>query len=487
MESLEDHPEKQYNKKAKLNRLDIFVLAFGAMIGWGWVVLTGEWISAAGTLGTVIAFVIGGVLVLFVGLVYAELASAMPETEGVLLFSKRALGRNAAFVCTWAVILGFVAVIAFESVALPTVVTYLFPGYLKGYLYTVAGFDIYATWLAVGIGVALLITLINIIGIKFAAFLQTVLTLIIMATGLILFGGTLYGGSTTNMEPLFHNGIKGIMTVLVMTPFMFLGFDVIPQAAGEASVAPRKIGKILVFSVIMSVSWYVLIVACVGAALPADKMLAEQLPTASAMQAVFGNNPLMGKLLVLGGISGIVTSWNAFYIGASRLIASMAQEGMLPRFLCAEHSRFRTPYRAIILIMAVTVCAPLLGRNMLVWLSDAGAFATVVAYLIVSVSFLVLRRKEPDMPRPYSVRRWKPVGIIAVLMCVFMLAMYMPGMPSALKWPYEWVIIGAWTLAGAVLALVNRFSAGRNSVPKEDSMPRRADGAHMETRNGTTI
>ncbi len=458
MESTDGIPEKQNSKKVRLNRLDIFVLAFGAMIGWGWVVLTGEWIASAGTLGSALAFLIGGIMVLFVGLVYAELASAMPQTEGVLLFAKRALGRDAAFVCTWTVVLGFVAVIAFEAVALPTVITYIFPNYLKGYLYTVAGFDVYASWLAVGVVVSVLIAAINIIGVKFAAVLQTVLTVVIMATGVLLFGGTLVNGSAANMQPLFHNGAGGLMSVLVMTPFMFLGFDVIPQAAGEANVPARKIGRILVLSVILAVTWYVLIVACVGASMPADKMLAFPLPTAAAMEAVFGNRPVMGKLLVLGGISGIITSWNAFYIAASRLVSCMAKDAMLPGFLCAEHPRFHTPYKAILLIAAVTVFSPLLGRNMLTWLSDAGGFATVLAYLIVSVSFLILRKKEPGMERPYSIGKWKAAGALAVILCVFMLVMYMPGMPSALKWPFEWLIVGIWALIGAVLAVVNKLT-----------------------------
>lgn len=84
----ENSGTKHKSGKRGLNRLDVFVLAFGAMIGWGWVVLSGEWIERAGTLGAMLAFAVGGVLVLFVGLVYAELASAMPTTEGVLRFSK---------------------------------------------------------------------------------------------------------------------------------------------------------------------------------------------------------------------------------------------------------------------------------------------------------------------------------------------------------------------------------------------------------------
>lgn len=81
-ESNEDH-------KKVLSRLDVLFLAFGAMIGWGWVVLSGNWIIGAGTLGAMLAFVLGGVLVIFVGLAYAELASAMPTSGGALIYVLR--------------------------------------------------------------------------------------------------------------------------------------------------------------------------------------------------------------------------------------------------------------------------------------------------------------------------------------------------------------------------------------------------------------
>lgn len=448
----ENSGTKHKSGKRGLNRLDVFVLAFGAMIGWGWVVLSGEWIERAGTLGAMLAFAVGGVLVLFVGLVYAELASAMPTTEGVLRFSKTALGARSAFICTWAIVLGFLAVIAFEAVALPTVINYLFPGYAKGYLYTVAGFDVYATWLAVGIGCSLLVALINYIGIKFAATLQTVLTCIILLIGILLAGGTAVNGSAENMEPLFaHDGLGGLLAVAVTTPFFYVGFDVIPQAAGEMHIASKKIGRILIISVAFAVAWYVLIVACVGATLTHDAMRASELPTADAMRAAFGNHPIAGKILVIGGISGILTSWNAFYIGASRLLYAMAKERMLPAWLGKKHEKFDTPVNAILLIAVITSLAPLLGKNMLSWLSNAGSFATVITYLIVSVSFLILRKKRPEMERPYRIRNWKFVGAGAVLLCLLMLALYMPGLPSALVWPYEWAILIAWTLFGFIL------------------------------------
>ena len=85
-----------------IRRKEVFALAFGAMIGWSWVALTGNWIDSAGSVGAMLAFAIGGVVVIFVGLTYAELASAMPQAGGEHVYSHRALGSTASFICTWA-------------------------------------------------------------------------------------------------------------------------------------------------------------------------------------------------------------------------------------------------------------------------------------------------------------------------------------------------------------------------------------------------
>ena len=167
-------------KKSEFDKVfsawDILVIAFGAMIGWGWVVSSGTWIDAGGVVGAALAFAIGGVMIFFVGLTYAELTAAMPQCGGEHVFSYKAMGATGSFICTWAIVLGYVGVTCFEACAFPTIITYLWPGFLKGYLYTVAGFDIYASWLIVAIIVAFFIMMINILGAKTAAVLQTVLT-----------------------------------------------------------------------------------------------------------------------------------------------------------------------------------------------------------------------------------------------------------------------------------------------------------------------
>ena len=350
--------------KKNLNTLDVLSVAFGAMIGWGWVVSSGQWITSGGVLGTVIGFLIGGLMIYFVGLAYAELTTAMPKSGGVQNFCYAAFGPVGAFVSTWALILSYVGVVCFEAVSFPTIIQYIFPGFLKGYLYTVKGFDIYASWLVVAIITAAIIVYINIKGTKKAAKLQNVL-----------------------------NGNQMVTSM---------------QGTG--------------------------------------------LVTADAMAIAF-NSHTMAKVLILGGLCGIITSWNSFLIGGSRVMFAMAKSRMIPSSFAKLHPVYKTPIVALLLLGLTSIIAPFFGRVMLVWIVDAANFACCLAYCIVSLSFVVLRKKKANLKRPYRVRHASWVGIMAVLMSGFMAAMYLiPGSACTLVWQ-EMVIVVGWTLLGIFLGI----------------------------------
>jgi amino acid transporter len=415
----------QSNQKSSflrvLGRRDVIALAFGAMIGWSWVVLTGTWISSAGTLGAITAFLVGGGAIAIVGLTYAELASALPYAGGEHVYSQRALGNSASFICTWAIILGYVSVIAFEAVALPTVLSSLVPGLERGYLWTIAGWDVYFTWVLVGIAGAVVMTTLNIIGVKTVAVVQTIVVSLILLVGAAFIGGSLFAGAPTNLQPLFIDGLSGISLVLVMVPFMFVGFDIIPQAAEEIDLPFRDIGAALVISILMAIAWYSLIILGVGLLVEDDSMLQADVVTAEASALVYGQ--LGGTILLLTGLAGILTTWNALIVGASRAIYAMAHANMLPAFLG-------------------------FGRPALVWLVNAGGLGIVVAYAFVAWSFLALRKNEPELARPYQAPLGKVTGYAALVLSIGLIFLYLPGSPSALVWPQEWGIILFWVVLG---------------------------------------
>ena len=186
---------------------------------------------------------------------------------------------------------------------------------------------------------------------------------------------------------------------------------------------------------------------------------ATGLVTADAMGVAF-NNANMAKVLIIGGLCGIVTSWNSFLIGGSRALYSMSVSYMLPRKFAVLHKKYNTPVNSLLLIGALSVISPFFGRSMLVWIVDAGNFACCFAYCIVSLSFIVLRRKEADMRRPYKVKHYKFVGIVAVIMSGTMSAMYIiPETNCTLVWQ-EWIIVGGWILLGIIMAYISKKKYG---------------------------
>ncbi len=432
-----------------LTSRDTLTLAFGTMIGWGWVVMCGPWLQAGGSLGATLAFVLVGVAILIVALLYGELAAAMPQVGGEHVYSLKALGRFGSFICTWSICMVYVAVAAFESVALGTVVEYLFPGFQYLKLWQVAGHDIYLSSLVVSVGATLLITWINIRGVKISAVVQFAVTLVIVLVGLMLISGTLFEGRPENWQPLMPHGSAGVITVAAMVIFYFTGFDVIPQAAEEINLPPNRMAKLLIVSVVSGLLWYVLIVLAVSYLLDAEALSSASLAAAVATGMAWG---VIGeKLLILGGIAGIITSWNGFVVGGSRALFALAESHMLPDSLTAIHPRHRTPHRCVLLIGVIAMVAPFFGKQVLLWITNAAGFAALMAYLLVAISFVVLRRTHSDMPRPFKLPFGNLFGYLAILVVAVLALAYLPFSPAALAWPFEWLLLLAWFALGLPL------------------------------------
>ena len=444
-----------------LRTRDVIMLAFGAMIGWGWVVSSGQWIQAGGVLGTVFGFIIGGIMIYLVGLTYAELTPAMPKSGGAMNFSYAAFGATGSYITIWALALSYIGVVCFEACSFATIMQYVIPDFLQGYLYTVAGYDVYLSWVAVAIIASALILYINYIGTKSAAKFQNILTCIIAGVGLVLVAGSSVTGNIENLTTQAFVGdntgsiISNILKVAIMTPFFLFGFDIIPQAAEEINVPLKRLGRLMVLSIALAVVFYTMVVIAIGFVMnPAQiqaSMESTGMVTADAIAVAFSNEA-MTKVLIIGGLCGIVTTWNSFLIGGSRVLFSMSKVRMLPSIFSRLHSKYNTPYIAILFLGITSMIAPFFGRVMLVWIVDAANFACCLAYCLVALSFLVLRKKKPNMPRPFRVNNGSLIGVLATIMAGFMAVMYIiPGTNCSLIWQ-EWIIVGGWTVMGLLLA-----------------------------------
>jgi amino acid transporter len=294
---------------------------------------------------------------------------------------------------------------------------------------------------------SIILTILNYIGIKSATVFQTVASALIIIGGLVLVFGSVTSGSTENMEPMITSG-RGILTVMIVVPAMFVGFDVIPQAAEEMAIPLKNISKILIISIIMAAIWYIAMIFGLGMSAPEDVRLAADIPVPDALAYSMGHWAF-GKIMICAALLGIVTSWNGFIIGGSRVLFAMARAKMIPEIFGKVHPKYGTPSFSVIFIGVIVCLAVFLGRSALVWLIDASAFGTVVAYFMVALSFLLIRRKEPELTRPYKAPAGPFVGVVAVGVALFFLWTYLPVGPAGLL-PVEWAIVLVWVALGVV-------------------------------------
>lgn len=279
---------------------------------------------------------------------------------------------------------------------------------------------------------------------------------------MVLIIASLINGDSSNLEGQLFVGtginkiLGNVLSVAMVAPFFLFGFDVIPQAAEEINIPLKKLGKLIVFSIALAVAFYGMVVFAVGYGMNKIELVmslhGSGLVTADAMAKLF-HSEVMAKILILGGMCGIATSWNSFLIGGSRALESMAYSYMIPHVFCKKHKKYQTPYLSLILIGILSIISLFFGRQMLTWISNCASFACCLTYCIVSLSFLRLRKKEANLPRPYKVKNYRFVGIMATMLSGFLCMMYLiPGTVCSMI-DQELIITVLWTIVGIFFAI----------------------------------
>ncbi|MDD6310633.1 MAG: APC family permease [Firmicutes bacterium] len=437
-----------------LGRTDVISIGFGTIVGWSWIILGVSWVNNAGMLGAIIAFLVGGLVSLSVGFLISELTSALPLTGGGFIFSYRAFGSKFAFATGWFFMLAYFGVAAWEGIALASAIDYVFaiPKYVP--LWEIAGYEVHLSWALVGSLGAFITMAHNLFGRRLSMLFQVMASAAVFVVVLILFFGGISFGSLENIGPMVTD-VKGFFFVLMLVPAMLIGFDVIPQSAEEMNIEPKDIGHMIVVSVVLSIAWYCVLIIGVAIGAPVEIRESGILPVADVANHVF-ESKTFGVIVVLGGILGIMTTWNGFFMGVTRLIMSMANAGMLPRIFAVKSKRNETPFAATILVGIVCMAVPFLGRNALYWLVDTSSLCAMIAYLMISVTYIKLKNNEPDLQRPYTVSKGKALAIVTfVLILIYILLFVINSYISLGKYGGLIVVI-SWAIIGCVMYISTR-------------------------------
>ena len=474
--------EKRSVLSQGLGRTDVIALGFGTMVGWGWIMMGASWVSGAGYLGALVAFLVGGGILLLIGLIYGELTAALPLAGGEFVFVYRAIGKRMAFLTGWIMALAYLSVAAWEGIALATAMNYLLPIPRVGPLWEIAGYEVYLSWALVGMIGAAVLMVLNLIGSRTAVLFQIMATMAIMAVVLILLLGGLVYGSRDNIGSVFTTG-RGFSYVLLMVPAMLIGFDVIPQSAEEMNLEKRDIGRMIVVCIIISVVWYCLLILGIGLAAPEEIRSSGIIPVADVAEYAF-RSQLFSDLMIAGGILGILTTWNGFFLGASRLIFAMGRARLIPAVFGRTMGKNHVPVMAILAVGILSIATPMLGRNALIWLVDMSALCALFTYTMVTVSFVRLRRREPELERPFKLWNNAWSGALISMIAIVYTLFYIGSTVSQGEITAAYAMLIAWLMAGVFLyGMADRQRRDLSETEEEYMVfgriyPRRGGGHH---------
>ena len=442
--------------KRAISGFGFFALAFGSMIGVGWITALGGWFEQAGPVGAIVAFAAGGTLMLIIGLCYAEVTPMLPVTGGEVAYAYKAYGTSKAFVIGWFLAFGYLSVSAFEAISVGLVLSFLFPQIDVLPLYEIAGSTVYASHLLLAFVFTGFITAINYFGVGIASRVQIVLTGLFLMCALLFVVSGIANGEIGNLAPYFGDsalgsgGLAGMLAVFVTVPFWYVGFDTIPQAAEERREdSPlHRLGIYVIVAIIGSTVFYIAIILGAGMTAPWRSIVGEELPTAAAFSSAF-ESQLLVRLVLVAGLIGLLTSWNGFFLAGSRVLFSLGRGHIIHASFGQTHPRFGTPTKAVLFSGLVTFLSACLGRGAIIAFVDVGSFCIALAFLGVALSLIQLRKKFPLLERPYRMPGGNVLAYVAAAGSLFILCvMLVPGSPSMLVWPLEWLILGALSVTG---------------------------------------
>jgi amino acid transporter len=440
-----------------LKPLQVGALAVGCIIGFGCFVLPGDFLVTAGPLGATLGVLLGGAAMLIIARSYGVMVQAFPVAGAEFAYAYHACGRYHAYVCGWFLALGYLSIVPLNATALGVLGTFVAPQlFARGYLYTVAGFDVFGGELLLASTAIVGIGLLQVRGVRGVGHLQVGLTVLLIG-GIVVVGlGTPLSGTAAavHLQPYFspdRSPLAGVLAMLAIAPWLYVGFDTVPQAAEEFDFSPRHGLRLMVLAIGAGAVMYAVVILATASVRPwQDLVAAEPLwATGATVRESLGGTGL--AILAVAVMMAVFTGINGFFLASSRLLFGMGRAKLLPPWFARVHPTHRTPANAIVFVGGVSLAGPWFGREVIVWVVDMAALGTAFGYGYTCLAAARLARAGANDTGSADRRR----GLVGAGLSVgFIVLLCTPGLPGFMAMP-SWFALAAWVGLGLV------FFAGR--------------------------
>lgn len=424
--------------KRALGATNLTALGIGAIIGTGIFVLTGTVAAQNAGPAVVLSFVLAGVASIFAALCYSEFASLVPMAGSAYTYGYATLGELFAWIIGWDLILEYALGAVTVSIGWSGyVVSFLrdigihIPPQLsaaRGTLVTLAdGTQVAAIFNLPAVIIIAIVTLLLVIGIRESATVNNVIVFVKVAVVLLFIFGAAHAINAANWHPFIplNTGIRenfgwsGVVSGAGVVFFAYIGFDAVSTAAQEAKNPQHDMPIGIIGSLLICTVLYILVSGIATGVVSYHNL---DVPDPIAVAADHAGLGWMSSLIKLGAIAGLSSVILVMLLGQSRIFWTMADDGLLPPFVSRVHPRFRTPWITSILtgIGVAIVSAVFTVR-------EAGSLVsigTLLAFVIVAIGVLVLRIREPELPRTFKTPVvWivAPLGALSALYLMWFL------------------------------------------------------------------
>jgi basic amino acid/polyamine antiporter, APA family len=427
----------------KLSLWNYFALGFGTMIGTGWVVVINDWLGRGGSLGAMLGFAIGGVLLLPVSYVYGEWVKRLPDASGEAAYTAQVFPPFISYITGWIMFLAYFIVCPWEAVAVGKLVAFLFPRLDTWELYRVAGQPVFLPRLVLGAALTLFLAWLNYRGIRASATFQnwTTTTLLVVFLFLIVVSG--HSGQAVNLKPYFsHAPLVSILLTLQIVPYFITGFESVPKVAEEAhpGFPPGDFYKAIAMALLLGASFYFLALGMVSYLVPWQSIVGQRFATAIAFEQG-AHSWWISRLVLAVTFVGLLQVFNGNFVAASRLLFAYGRRGTVPRVFAKIDARHLTPSLAIAGITFATLVGLLVGDALLVPVTEVGSMASAFGWLAACVSLYAVERRP-------NLRIVSALGIVVSLSLVLM--KFIPEIPGHFT-TAEWIALAAWLAIGFLM------------------------------------
>jgi APA family basic amino acid/polyamine antiporter len=437
----------------KLRLTDYFTLAWGTMVGVGWLVVMDDWLLRGGALGALLGFAVGGVLLFPIGWVYGKLVAAMPDAAGEIAYTAAAFPRAISYSTGWMMLLAYFIVCPWEAVAVGRIAGYIVPSLDSVELYRIAGRPVYLPHLLIGLALAALLTTLNYRGIRLSATFQnwTAFTTIALFVTFVAVGVS--KGSPHNFPPLFtHTPLLSFILVLQIVPYFMTGFESVSKAAEESISEFRSQGFLTAIwmAVLVGILFYTAVIAAVAFIAPWHDLTGQKFMTAVAFERAVRSHWIVNVILAAALLS-LIKCFNGNFVAASRLVFALGRRGMIHQRAGFVHPAHQTPSIAVLSIGVATAACMLLGDAILVPITEVGSVACALGWAATCAAYLWLGRsgKLPLQSRLSGSQR--SIAVFGFVVAAAMLLMkIVPAIPGHFT-VYEWLALGIWIAIGATV------------------------------------